>query len=1363
MSSDAPKSIVEAVRRRFEQAWARGDEPTIESVFPLAADPRFAATLEELVHVDIELRWHQWAGQAVLRQAGQSPPAVESYLRRFPVLRRPPIVARLARTEFEARQRAGQQPSLADYLQRLTPQVLADSAEPTVAPSAAPAADSDPARLQELLQRELASLAIKPPGPTVSVDADATQDFELRKPPAATGPGDDAPKQLAGYEILSRLAEGGMGVVYKARQIGLNRIVALKMIRSGTYAGSDEVARFQREATAVAQLQHPHIVQIFDIGQHGQQPYFSMEFVEGGSLAERLDGQPWKPEAAARFLADVAAAMKFAHARKIIHRDLKPGNILLARRYPDAGGDPPAEKFNSGEWLPKITDFGLAKQLNVQDNLTQSEAILGTPCYMSPEQATGQTAAVGPASDVYSLGAILYELLVGRPPFKADTPILTIRQVATLEPKPPRRLNPAVPADLETICLKCLSKEPANRYPGAAELFADLDRYLIGLPIHARHISRPERAWRWARRNPVQAGLAGAIVAAMLLLGVVVLLTQRAGRLAEVNAIATEFDRRLTDPSTAPAYLEEMDALIDRLGALAPDRVAEAKDRLHRRLAQHLEAEFQAPRLDEGRAADLQIAFESLKKRAPELAKPMYEIAVYTRRRRVLFDYPDGQYVSNVLSKSAVEITPHGAVLRAKESPTANNVELLTSRPSRGDVELDARFAYGWQVHTRQIALVLNGTAADGGSLQGYRFELRMTGPSSQMPPTFAEARKSGGSAQLVISYNHVPLRVQNVAADQLDGALRLRAWREGNLLGLTVNELLPLVHDELFWSPARNQGNFGLSWPPGALLMQLRATEPNDSPRRSPLEKGDDDYSDGRFGEALAHYRSQLEKAADPELRLELRYKQALCLQGLRRDTEAREILDGLVEELGRWSQRAAIHIWASQVEQGQFAQAEETFAALQKRPDFSELAAQIPPSALHKALRHYRDPAGIYGLRPNPDRVRNLRHALDLLTAVKANQQEFDETRTLLIDAHDRNKDLAAAQREAESLLARPDLPVDLRSQIADRLTGLLVRQGDPKAAEACINRHFPRRTPHAGVNEPMLLTRAAFYGSQQKWQDAQDDLEAYFEEKRIVVPKANPRAWLLRGLMARRLDGDLTRARRYWATGYRLACEKGGQDPYLTSVLGLVSGSMTKDDLLQVIQRAAGDGFGMEAVQMVRQGLIGDELIVSVLTSASQRERTLTSLEKQQCFGLPGEETIVRGPRIVAHELFAQMVLGPPPFPRELTPEEDQLLWEFTQTLYDAYRNGEFKEAHLPLLLWAMKGPSTAEQVTGLSGWTVLKSSLSPSCRGPLAFIFACQYERLGLKVEAQELLETAQADAPAGSPLEKVLQVRKPTAD
>ena len=311
------------------------------------------------------------------------------------------------------------------------------------------------------------------PGVTRTTDTSTAHDAA---PPRAVVPG---------YRLQRELGRGGMGVVYLATQDGLNRQVALKMVLSGDHASATEKGRFLAEAEAVAAVRHPGVVQVFDFGTHDGRPFFALEFLPGGSLSDKLKGTPLPAKEAAKLVETIARAVQAAHDVGVIHRDLKPGNILF-----DADG------------VPKVTDFGLARKSDTNTGLTATGAILGTPSYMAPEQAEGRK-DVGPSADVYAVGAILYECLTGRPPFRAATPLETIHQVLKDDPVPPSRFSPKLERDAETVCLKCLSKDPRKRYPTAGAVADDLHRFLTGEPIVARPVSAVERGWRWVKRNPL--------------------------------------------------------------------------------------------------------------------------------------------------------------------------------------------------------------------------------------------------------------------------------------------------------------------------------------------------------------------------------------------------------------------------------------------------------------------------------------------------------------------------------------------------------------------------------------------------------------------------------------------------------------------------------------------------------------------------------------------------------------------------------------------------------------------------------------------------------------------------------------------
>jgi WD40 repeat protein/tRNA A-37 threonylcarbamoyl transferase component Bud32/Flp pilus assembly protein TadD len=443
-------------------------------------------------------------------------PRIEDHLGEATEEHRVVLLGDLLAAELNARRRRGERPEPQEYRDRFPSDTAAIEASFTMAqirpgsgtPEAAPAGGPASKAVERTGADDWRAGAVLPETPVgTAYQCGSPLDpmwGQARSPTPSEDPsraiGDDARiRRFGDFELLRVIGQGGMGIVYEARQQSLNRMVAVKMIRAGAWAGDDEVRRFRNEAEAVANLDHPQIVTIYEVGEHDGRPYFTMKLVDGPSLAELLPRYTADPRAAARLVAEVARAVHHAHQRGILHRDLKPSNIVLDR-----------------EGRAHVTDFGLAKRIEGSNDATVYGSVMGTPSYMSPEQASGRRGSVTTATDVYGLGAILYAMLTGRPPFQGESVVETLEQVREGTPKRPGVISRRIPLDLETVCLKCLEKDPRRRYGSAAALADDLGRFLRGEPVLARPVGRAEVLGRWCRRNPAVAAL-GAVVAILLL------------------------------------------------------------------------------------------------------------------------------------------------------------------------------------------------------------------------------------------------------------------------------------------------------------------------------------------------------------------------------------------------------------------------------------------------------------------------------------------------------------------------------------------------------------------------------------------------------------------------------------------------------------------------------------------------------------------------------------------------------------------------------------------------------------------------------------------------------------------------------
>ncbi len=1167
---------------------------------------------------------------------------------------------------------------------------------------------------------------------------------------------------LPGYEILGRLGQGGMGTVYRARHLQLYRLVAVKMLRAGTEADLGERARFRREAEAVARLQHPNIVQIYDVGECGGRPYFAMELVDGGNLAERLAGQPCPPREAARLAEVLARAVHHAHQRGILHRDLKPANVLLAAC--GLAGSP--AKPQAAEPVPKITDFGLAKCLDNDAGLTQTGAIVGTPAYMAPEQAAGRVHDIGPAADVWALGAILYEALTGRPPFKAATMLETLEQVRTGEPVPPRRLVPGVPRDLETVCLKCLAKEPARRYPSALALAQDLELFAAGEPIRARPEGRVARLWRKARRRPLALVSVLVLAVAGLVAGAVGL---SASRDREIAVLVNEIETGLKAPQLTEEYLRGMESRIAELRELLPDKAAAAKQRLHQGYAERVRDEFRE-RLNPEQAAPLEAAIARLRPRDPALADALAKEvgqrldhwqqvfrleAPFADLDRIFPGAPNFERPGpgDVVLRRGPKAGPY---VRGQLTWAGNGKLVAVFDPSWVKA---AQFGLGWKVGDRSYWFLL--TVPEAFKLLGDWT------PRHSTHATFADSRRDNKPVVLQILSDRARLVQTPVPAAALfadrraDAPLRLEVRREGARLTFRVNdnERTEVRFAETFPVSLKESVNFALNWPEGVGLVSLQADRLLGPAAPSKLEKGDDLFNRRDFEGAYQWYQQAGRIAHTDAVRREIRYKEGLCLLALKQREQAVRVFQALSAEGDADAAPADGMDWPALAKcQLLLAYQRDNTPGWQDAVDElldKLLDRKFPPGKFAEVIAA-EDREVLLGLRPLHANPGLLRKPDELLRQYERSDKAaalFEPTETSrLAHRHNLVKVYALVGREVEALRESRRLRRDFRAfcesdgpwatWVMDQHCWLL-RRSAPGAVGARLALKeldewlFPRPDVmrQDAEGRPMyyhLIERARIHVALGKWAEAEQDLALFFQMQKDASHRDygfHAAASLLQGFL-REKRGDKDGARTAWRRGLGKPWEQadpGGEArlllaadlagaPSIALVHFMIMAARVgefKDDLGEQITnrllfRSAGPA-SVEADPAI-------EMLIKKLKPppGALRDMWLTERGREwawriACRDLSYAEYLSTPALLVAAEVLRQQAFRGP-----TTREQDDLLWKLVQDTVAAYANGTLKRSDLMALGGAW--------ILGF-GWEKLDKDVlrsQPHLRGPLAYL-------------------------------------------
>ncbi len=1194
-------------------------------------------------------------------------------------------------------------------------------------------------------------------------------------------------KTFGDYEVISEIARGGMGVVYRARQKRLNRVVAVKMILQGQLASDGDIQRFYSEAEAAARLEHPGIVPIYEVGEHEGQHYFSMGFVDGESLADRVRRGPLPAREAAALLRDVAEAIEYAHQHGIVHRDLKPGNILLTR-----------------DGQPRVTDFGLAKAIEQDSGLTASGQILGTPSYMPPEQAAGRIREIGPLSDVYSLGAVLYCLLVGRPPFQGATVMETLKHVVESAPVSPRLLNPSVDRDLETICLKCLEKTPAHRLASAGELAAELQRYLAGESIRSRRVNAATRVWRWCRRKP----LAAALVASVLVLGVAIAagfsFAKSASATRELSTLQTEFERKIDDAQLSEQWLNAADQLASRISALPKPNEDAPNDhaiRITDAFAELLRKDLKRPKLSSERAESLRASIHLLKGRAPSLADDLlkqlegrltdwvidFELNALpsvatkpasTEPKSTTDAPPISEQLTKIFGANKVhfvrdsfmplhgENSTHavvGMTAKAAHADAAQDIKYVvaprtvTLHSCRDDIELSAVFAPEWR-SAPEIGLSLNAIQS-----RGYDFVVRVL----DAPRRTTSQTEDGGDAPLSqqdkkqfvaeVRRHGVPLLRRVLSSDSLPtGPLQLRARRQRGDLEFQVHTLPAVRFTDPFPLRADASGVFALRWPASVPLQSLSAQHRPRAVATSGIEQGDELFDDGKFAEAAEKYRQQMTDSDDESVQHEARYKLGATLMALQRPAEADEVLAPLLaNQQSSWAALSGVQMLVSALRRKQPTEADSLIEILSSRFRFEELAMLVPTELRDEILKNYAQSflsvSGV--LQFDANRLQKIERAaaIDRLLSTDGLGDFFNQMELVRVYRYVGKWPEALAA--IEPLLKRSRDATTMRHFCRIlRFHGLSQRAIDE--IDASLSGRVPMAPPHTVIQRQMLLLeRARANYVLGKIANCEADL-------RTIMALADPvkfepytlaaSAAMLGLLLEDR--GHTAAALEIWRESYRRGrvLFDGKAKNYDTSVilvllLGSLSGELLEADANEFVRLVSAGDSGGSLVSMATS------LVTPQSIAEGMREMWRTPRGKLAARDFAFELIPLRERTRLPVVLLGQTFFRQKAFESVLTDEQDQVLWDFVSEGHaGVLERGTLKASQLMQLALTWKG------TTNFVGWGGVAPSLPPELRAKAAWMFGHRFLRLGKPAEAKQFFETARKDAPLDSVLAKIVK-------
>jgi tetratricopeptide (TPR) repeat protein len=1161
-----------------------------------------------------------------------------------------------------------------------------------------------------------------------------------------------------------------MGVVLKARHLVLGWIVAVKLPLPAVLENEENRGRFLREAQTASSLSHPNICPIYEVGQSRAGPFISMAYIEGEPLHHWAAEHHPSARDSARLVATLARAAAYAHSQGVLHRDIKPSNVMI----------------EAATGRPVLMDFGLAKRASAEDaRLTQTGQVMGTPAYMSPEQAAGHGDEIGPLADVYSLGSVLYELLCGRPPFQGNAAEVFV-QVQTVEPPAPRRLAPQLHRDVETICLKAMAKRSGDRYGSAEDLAADLERFAAGEAILARRRALAVKLALAAARRPMVTAL---VTTAVLVLLASAYLLSGVLRQSRANAALLSLDAAIETNDWSLDHLDEIDLLLKRVERHSPDQAEAGRRLVVDRFAASIERDLTSPTIAE-QESRLTAAIDLLKARDPERAAGL---AARLRRRIPQWDTaselaPPFTSLADVFDPKEVSI--EGSSLTASGAAARSGI-VYTRIPSRGACDLRVTFHASW-ADSPLVGVVLRAAGESRGhddkksdcldnlfefEQQAYHFLLHTARSEGQHRATFNESRKQGAVVSLAIHRGRECLRRREVPAASLPaGPLRLSAKRTGHDLRLEIDNLGSIEFRDAFSYSSRRDHVLAVCWPKAGRVLDLRARKQRVPEAPSPLEQGDELFEQARFSDAERLFEMQSGQDISPEHVQAARYKQAVCLLASGRNGEAERLLGQLAVETGdQWPLLAACRLWRLRFEEHRWGDVDDLCDIVVSRYKPDAITRVVPEFESSHLWGSYVAPAvnlGIFDRNPR-DRVERLERGR---AAAEAFQASFGHQNSLV---HQLCRALVAcgqvdrALQTAKKYLSdvRPAAPWVSHVEATVFCDYVWTLRAVGRTPEALKFIDEWQAATNGTLSPRVTLERARCLYAAGQLEEAADVLEDLASQ---TPSEAHDYRWwpaccAMRGLL-REQRGDRSGATEIWRQARSDGWAKSGMGTVILD--GLLAASLADDVSdadIQALEKCLGNQSGASPLALVLTS-VGKRMFPSdkmraIANGAFRSPRGRVLAPKMAFRLLLFDEHVRSFPILFLYEFMRQDAM-----PASATDEQDTMVWDTAEQLWKAAMEKEslekdqgkpaskaasgkrtLQKQDLPLLFlaWGGSGP-------GYLGWAAVSPRLAPELRGPLAYVLGLRYRRMDRHSDAEALFRAALADAPAKGPLRKLAE-------